>query len=442
MKNIIDTLKQRGFIKQITNEAILNEKLNKGSVVFYCGFDPTADSLHVGHFVQLLVMKKMQEAGHKPLVLIGGATAVVGDPSGKTDMREMLSRDSIKKNVEAFKKQMRPFLTFTGDNGAVIVNNADWLSKLNYLDTIRDIGVHFSVNRMLTADAFKARMEREQGGLSFLELNYMVLQAYDFWHLYKNYGCTLQIGGSDQWSNIIAGADLIRRMEVVRAGQVSQAKAGQVGSKQAGQKGQSQAEQAAQAGVSDEPLAFGWTNNLLLTSTGEKMGKTVGGAVWLCSKKTAPYDFYQYFRNLPDADIENCLKLLTDVDLETIALLVKHKDARINEAKKVLAYEVTKLVHGEKVACEVEKQAVAAFRGDTSDMPSVDIKCKAEYKLIDLLVDIGVAASKSEARRLIEGGAISVDKTKIVDINVSVGNKTFVLHKGKKTHIKVNMLKD
>ncbi|MDE7158045.1 MAG: tyrosine--tRNA ligase, partial [Clostridiales bacterium] len=304
-KNVMDTLRARGFIKQTVYEDELYEKLGKESVPFYIGFDPTADSLHVGHFMQLVAMKHMQDAGHKPIILIGGGTAMIGDPSGRTDMRAMMTKETIAHHVECFKKQMARFISFEGDNGAIVVNNADWLLNLNYVDFLRDIGVHFSVNKMLTAECFKSRMER---GLSFLEFNYMLMQAYDFLVLHQKYNCSLELGGDDQWSNILAGADLIRRKE--------------------------------------QKPAFAMTFTLLTTSEGKKMGKTQKGAVWLDANKTSPYDFYQYWRNTDDADVEKCFKLLTFVPLEEVEGLCKYKDERMNAAKERLAYELTKTVHG------------------------------------------------------------------------------------------------
>ena len=309
MKNVMDTLRARGFIKQTVYEEELYEKLSSESMAFYIGFDPTADSLHVGHFMQLIAMKHMQDAGHKPIILIGGGTAMIGDPSGRTDMRSMMTKETIAHHVECFKKQMARFISFEGKNGAIVVNNADWLMNLNYIDFLREIGVHFSVNKMLTAECFRSRMEK---GLSFLEFNYMLMQAYDFLYLNRQYGCALELGGDDQWSNILAGADLIRRKE-----------------------GKS---------------AFAMTFTLLTTSEGKKMGKTQAGAVWLDENKTSPYDFYQYWRNTNDADVEKCFRLLTFLPLEEINELCAHQDERINAAKERLAFELTKLVHGEEKA--------------------------------------------------------------------------------------------
>ncbi len=322
MANVMDTLRARGFVKQTVYEEDLYKLLDSGSVTFYTGFDPTADSLHVGHFMQLIAMKHMQEAGHRPIILIGGGTAMVGDPTGKTDMRKMMTRDTIDYHVNCFKKQMSKFISFEGENAAIIVNNADWLTGLNYLDFLRDVGVHFSVNEMLRAKCFETRLER---GLSFLEFNYMLMQGYDFLVLYKKYGCALELGGDDQWSNILAGANLIR--------------------------------------VKEKKPAYAMTFTLLTTGEGKKMGKTEKGAIWLDEDKTSPYEFYQYWRNIDDGDVEKCLKLLTFLPLNEIAGLVEYRDERINAAKEVLAYELTKLVHGEEKAVKAMAHARAAFGG-------------------------------------------------------------------------------
>lgn len=397
--NIMDTLKSRGFVKQVVFEDDLYELLGKESVPFYIGFDPTADSLHVGHFLALMAMSHMQKAGHKPIVLIGGGTGKIGDPSGRTDMRMVMTDETIKHNCDCFKEQMSKFFSFEGDNAAIMVNNADWLDQLNYISFIRDIGSQFSVNKMLTAECFKSRLEK---GLSFLEFNYMLMQSYDFLYLYNNYGCKLECGGDDQWSNILAGADLIRRKL-------------------------------------SKP-AFAMTFQLLTTSDGKKMGKTQKGAVWLDPKKTSPYDFYQYWRNIDDCDVEKCLKLLTYVDVEEIKQLCMYKDERINEAKKRLAYEVTCIVHDEEQAKLASVQASAAFSGDDANMPSVTID-KQTTNIIDIMLAVGSAKSKSEARQLIAGGGIRVGEEKISDINYTLSesqqNDGFVFHKGKKMHIKV-----
>ncbi len=399
-KNVMDTLRERGFIKQTVFEDDLYELLGKESVPFYIGFDPTADSLHVGHFMQLIAMKHMQLAGHKPIVLIGGGTGMIGDPSGRTDMRSMMTRETVDYHCECFRKQMARFIDFEGENGAIMVNNADWLANLNYIDFLREIGVHFSVNKMLTAECFKTRYER---GLSFLEFNYMLMQAYDFLVLFRKYGCRLELGGDDQWSNILAGADLIRRKE--------------------------------------QQPAFAMTFTLLTTSDGRKMGKTAKGAVWLDENKTSPYEFYQYWRNTDDADVEKCLKLLTFLPLETISELCAHKDERINAAKETLAFELTKMVHGQAKAEDAQAKAKAAFGGDVSNMPTVEI-AKDAVSVADVLVAANAAKSKSEARRLIEGGGVKIDEEKIEDVNAQLpqdclSKGSFILHKGKKVHIRV-----
>ena len=394
MANVMDTLRARGFVKQTVYEEELYEKLGKESVPFYIGFDPTADSLHVGHFMQLIAMHHMQQAGHKPIILIGGGTAMVGDPSGRSDMRSMMTKETIRHNVECFKKQMSRFISFEGENGAIVVDNADWLMNLNYIDFLREIGTHFSVNRMLTAECFKQRLER---GLSFLEFNYMLMQGYDFLVLYRKYGCQLELGGDDQWSNILAGANLIR--------------------------------------VKEQKPAFAMTFTLLTTSDGKKMGKTAKGAVWLDENKTTPYEFYQYWRNIADDDVEKCMKLLTFLPLEQIQELCAHRDERINKAKEVLAYELTKEVHGEEKAKLAESQAKAAFGGGNAELLTKEVTDVAT--VVDAMVASGVAKSKGEARRLIEQGGVSVDETKVVDPNMPIPSNEFILHKGKKVHLKV-----
>ncbi len=394
MANVMDTLRARGFVKQTVYEEELYEKLGKESVPFYIGFDPTADSLHVGHFMQLIAMKHMQDAGHKPIILIGGGTAMIGDPSGRTDMRSMMTKDTVSYHVECFKKQMSKFISFEGENGAIIVNNADWLLNLNYIDFLRDIGVHFSVNKMLTAECFKSRMER---GLSFLEFNYMLMQAYDFLVLHQKYNCSLELGGDDQWSNILAGADLIRRKE--------------------------------------QKPAFAMTFTLLTTSEGKKMGKTQKGAVWLDENKTTPYEFYQYWRNTADADVEKCLNLLTFVPVEEIKELTKHQDERMNRAKEVLAFELTKMVHGEEKALLAQSQAKAAFGGE-GEMPVKEIPADTA-NVIGALVACGICKSNGEARRLVEQGGVSVNDEKVTDGNSPLPAGEFILHKGKKVHVKV-----
>jgi len=400
-KNIFDTLSERGFIKQVVYKDNLYKMLGEKSVTFYIGFDPTADSLHVGHFLQLIVMSHMQKAGHRPIILIGGGTAMVGDPSGRTDMRSMMTKETIRHNVECFKKQMSKFVSFEGENGAIVVDNGDWLLNLNYIDFLRDVGTKFTVNGMLAAECFKSRMER---GLSFLEFNYMLMQAYDFWVLNQKYGCELECGGDDQWSNILAGIDLIRRKE--------------------------------------QKEAYGMTFTLLTTAAGTKMGKTAKGAVWLDPSKTPPYEFYQYWRNVADEDVENCLKLLTFLSLDEIAELVRYKDERINRAKEVLAFELTKLVHGEELANECVNMAKAAFSGDTENMPQKTI-AKGITSVADVLVAIGAAPSKGEAKRLIEGGGIRIDDEKVSDVFAAIAEEKlksgFVLQKGKKNFFKVTV---
>ena len=394
MANVMDTLRARGFVKQTVYEEELYEKLGKESVPFYIGFDPTADSLHVGHFMQLIAMHHMQQAGHKPIILIGGGTAMVGDPSGRTDMRSMMTKETIRHNVECFKKQMSRFVDFEGENAAIVVDNGDWLLDLNYIDFLREIGAHFSVNTMLRAECFKQRLER---GLSFLEFNYMLMQGYDFLVLYRKYGCQLELGGDDQWSNILAGANLIR--------------------------------------VKEQKPAFAMTFTLLTTSDGKKMGKTAKGAVWLDENKTTPYEFYQYWRNIADDDVEKCMKLLTFLPLEEIEALCAHRDERINKAKEVLAYELTKEVHGEEKANLAQSQAKAAFGGADAELLTKEVTDVAT--VVDAMVAAGVAKSKGEARRLIEQGGVSVDETKVTDANMPIPANEFVLHKGKKVHLKI-----
>ena len=398
MENVLDVLRARGYIKQTVYEDELYELLGKESVTFYTGYDPTADSLHVGHFVTLMAMAHMQRAGHRPLVLIGGGTGMVGDPSGRTDMRTMMTRETVAHNVECFKKQMSRFIDVS-DGKAIFVDNGDWLLNLNYIDFLREIGANFSVNKMLTAECYKQRLEK---GLTFLEFNYMLMQAYDFLHLNREYNCVLELGGDDQWSNMLAGVDLVRRKE--------------------GKK------------------AYAATFSLLTTSEGKKMGKTQKGAVWLDANKTSPYDFFQYWRNVEDDRVDVCMKLLTFMSLEEIAELTAHRDERMNAAKERLAYEVTKIVHGEAIADEVLKQAHASFGGDESNMPTVEITQPSN--IIDILVKCGQAKSNGEARRLVEGGGVSVDDTKVSNIAFTLSAETlakgeFVLHKGKKVHLRV-----
>ena len=373
---IYEELKARGLIAQVTDEPQIRELINNGGAKFYIGFDPTADSLHVGHFMALCLMKRLQMAGNKPVVLLGGGTGFIGDPSGRTDMRAMMNAETIQHNCECFKKQMERFIDF-GEGKAVAVNNADWLLNLKYIDMLRDVGVCFSVNNMLRAECYKQRMER---GLSFFELNYMIMQAYDFLHLHNEYGCNMQFGGDDQWSNMLAGADLIRR------------KTGQD--------------------------AYAMTITLLMNSEGKKMGKTAKGAVWLDPEKTSPFEFYQYWRNTDDKDVMKCLRMLTFISLEELAEIEKWEDSRINEKKELLAYELTKLVHGEAEAQKAKEASRALFAGagDDSNMPTTEISEQALENggilLPELMVACGLAASKTEARRLIQQGGVSVNEEK------------------------------
>lgn len=398
-QNIIDQLRDRGLVKQVVFEEDLKKLLDSGSQSFYIGFDPTADSLHVGHFMQMIVAKRLQDAGHRPIILIGGGTAMVGDPSGRTDMRSMMTKETIAHNVECFKKQMARFIRFDGENAAVLVNNADWLLDLNYIEFLREVGANFSVNRMLTAECYKQRLEK---GLTFLEFNYMLMQSYDFLVLNRKYGCVLQCGGDDQWSNMLSGADLIRRKE--------------------------------------RKDAFAITFGLLTTSEGIKMGKTAKGAVWLDAQKTSPYDFFQYWRNIADADVEKVFRYLTFVPLEEIAELTKYNDERMNAAKERLAYELTAMVHGKQEADSAIAKAKAAFSGDGDNMPSASIP-QGMRQIADILVAVAKVPSKGEAKRLIQGGGITVDGQKVTDIAACVSDSQlangFVLQKGKKNFYKV-----
>ncbi|MBE7090406.1 MAG: tyrosine--tRNA ligase [Clostridiales bacterium] len=395
MENVLDVLKARGFIKQTIFEDELYEMLGKESVPFYIGFDPTADSLHIGHYIPVMMMAWMQRYGHKPIALFGGGTAMIGDPSGRSDMRQMMTRETINHNVECFKEQMSRFIDFEGENAATIENNADWLFNLNYIDFLREIGVHFSVNRMLTAECFKQRMEK---GLTFFEFNYMLMQGYDFLVLNRKHGCKLELGGDDQWSNMLAGVDLIRKKE-------------------------------------GKP-AFCATCTLLLNSEGKKMGKTQKGALWLDENKCSVYDFFQYFRNVEDCKVAECMRLLTFMDLEEIEELTKYADERINAAKERLAYEVTKLVHGEEKANLARNQARAAFGGNAQDMPklTVGLDCATG---VDLLIAAGLCKSKGEARRLIQEGGVKLNEDKLTDPMAELPTGEFVLHKGKKVHVAV-----
>ena len=399
--NVFDLLKERGFIKQTIYEDELYKLLGRESVPFYVGFDPTADSLHIGHYIPIMAMAWMQRYGHKPVALIGGGTAMIGDPSGRSDMRSMMTQETIRHNCECFRKQMSRFIRFEGENAAIMANNGDWLLNLNYIDFLRDIGVHFSVNKMLAAECFKTRMEK---GLSFLEFNYMLMQGYDFLRLYEDYGVKLEMGGDDQWSNMIAGVNLVRKKAASEA--------------------------------------YAMTFTLLLTSEGKKMGKTAKGALWLDENKTTPYEFYQYFRNVEDVKVEECMRLLTFMDMEEIRELTAHNDERMNAAKERLAFEVTKLVHGEEKALAAQKQARAAFGGGSEeDMPAVKVAKETEY-VSELLVAAGIAKSKGEAKRLIEGGGVSLGEQKVTDAFAKIPEwekeqGEFVLHKGKKVHVKI-----
>ena len=403
MSSVVDTLIERGFIKQFTHEAEIKELLEKEKITFYIGIDPTADSLHIGHFLALMLMSHMQKAGHRPIVLMGGGTAMIGDPSGKTDMRKMLTKEDIDHNVDCIKAQVSRFIDFSDDK-AILANNADWLMDLNYISFLREVGVHFSVNRMLTAECYKQRLEK---GLTFLEFNYMLMQGYDFLQLNKKYGCVMELGGDDQWSNMISGVELIRKKE-------------------------------------GKP-AYAMTATLLTNSEGKKMGKTESGAVWLDSEKTTPYDFYQYWRNVADSDVEKCLALLTFVPMDEVKRLGSLKDAAINEAKKILAFEVTKLVHGEEEAKKAEKAAEALFAGgkDMSDVPTVSItRDMVGGSLLDVLAYTKIIPSKSEGRRLIQQGGIVVNEEKITDVNASINEEDFkngsaLLKRGKKKFYKI-----
>lgn len=407
--NVFDVLKERGFIAQTTNEEKIREILGNEKVTFYTGFDPTADSLHVGHLLQLIVMTHMQKAGHRPIVLLGGGTAMVGDPSGKTDMRKMLSREEIQHNASRFREQMSKLIDFS-DGKAVIVNNGDWLMELKYIEFLRDIGVHFSVNRMLTAECFKSRLER---GLSFIEFNYMLMQSYDFLKLYQDYNCKMELGGDDQWSNILGGVDLIRRVK------------------------------------GDE--VYGMTFCLLTTSDGRKMGKTEKGAVWLDPEKTSPYDFYQYWRNVHDEDVIKCLKLLTFLSMEEIEKLAQYKDERINEVKEVLAYEVTKIVHGEEEARKAQDAARALFAngGDSAHVPSTEITgadLGDGIGVLDLLMLANLIPSKGEGRRLIAQGGIYINGERVDDQNMVITSSDFkenelLVRKGKKVYHRIVLSK-
>ncbi len=401
MANVYDVLTERGFLRQVTHEG-LKELLGSESVTFYIGFDPTADSLHVGHYVQLMAMAHMQQAGHRPIALIGGGTTMVGDPSGKADLRKMLSKEDIESNANAFKTQISRFLDFS-EGKAMMINNADWLLPLNYIEFLRDIGVYFSVNRMLTAECYKSRLEK---GLTFLEFNYMLMQGYDFLHLSQHFNCKLQLGGDDQWSNILAGADLIRRKE--------------------------------------HKEAYGMTFSLLLTSDGRKMGKTEKGAVWLNPEKTPPYEFYQYWRNVADSDVQNCLSLLTFLPMDEVRRLCSFKDERINDAKVALAYEVTRQVHGQEEADKAKAAAEALFEGgaEGGSIPETTITSLDDLLLVDLLQTCGLTASRGEGRRLIAQGGIALNGDKVTEEFMAVTEDLFkdgalLIKKGKKIYHRV-----
>ena len=400
--NVFDVLEERGYIEQMTHPDEIKKLFGEKSVSFYIGIDPTADSLHVGHFVSLMVAGHMQRCGHKPIILVGGGTAVIGDPSGKTDMRKMLSRETIDNNVKCIKKQIEKFVSFEGENAAIIVNNADWLLDLKYVDFMREIGSLFSVNKMLAAECYKTRMEN---GLTFFELGYMLMQSYDFLHLYNEYGCKLEMGGNDQWSNIIGGVELIRKI-----------------------------------GKDD---SYGLTFKLLTTKEGKKMGKTEKGALWLDPEKTSPYEFYQYWRNIEDESVKKVLCLLTYLPMERINELTSVNDERINEAKKVAAYEITKLVHGEEEATKAEAASNALFEGKGSleHMPTVKLQ-NSNCSILDAIIESGIAPSKSQARTLINQNGISLNDNVISDVNYTLSDDDFkegyaILKKGKKIFYKL-----
>ncbi|MCM1113557.1 MAG: tyrosine--tRNA ligase [Muribaculum sp.] len=402
---VFDELKARGLLAQLTDEAEIKELINNGKAVFYIGFDPTADSLHVGHFMALCLMKRLQMAGNRPIALIGGGTGMIGDPSGRTDMRNMMTTETIDHNCECFKKQMSKFIEF-GEGKAMMVNNADWLRDLNYIEFIRDIGAHFSVNRMLTAECYKQRMEK---GLSFLEFNYMIMQSYDFLCLYERYGCNMQFGGDDQWSNMLGGTELIRR------------KLGKD--------------------------AYAMTITLLLNSEGKKMGKTQKGAVWLDPDKTSPFEFYQYWRNVGDADVLKCMRMLTFLPLEQIDEMAAWEGSRLNQAKEILAYELTKMIHGEEEASRAQESARALFTGgNAAEMPTYELS-EADFQdgridILGVLAVSGLTSSRSEARRAVEQGGVTVDGEKVSDVKASYAPEQFagegiVVKRGKKNFKRV-----
>ena len=402
MENVIDILNKRNYIEQITHPEELKELLGKEKISFYIGIDPTADSLHVGHFVSLMVASHMQKAGHRPIILVGGGTATIGDPSGKTDMRKMLSREEIDHNVACIKKQVEKFVSFEGENAAIIVNNADWLLDLKFVDFVREIGSLFSVNKMLAAECYKQRLET---GLTFFEMSYMLMQSYDFWYLYNKYGCKLEMGGNDQWSNIIGGVDLIRKI-----------------------------------GKDD---SFGLTFRLLTTKEGKKMGKTEKGALWLDPNKTSPYEFYQYWRNVEDESVKTVMQMLTFLPDEKIEELANLKDEKINEAKKILAFEITKLIHGKEEAKKAEEASNALFsgKGSLDNMPTVTLDSR-NISILDAIIKCNIAPSKGQARTLITQGGITLNDEKITDTNYTLSEKDFandyaILKKGKKVFYKL-----
>ena len=403
---LYDELVARGLIAQVTDEAEIKDLINNGKATFYIGFDPTADSLHVGHFMALCLMKRLQMAGNKPIALIGGGTAMIGDPSGRTDMRQMMTPETIQHNCDCFKKQMSRFIDFS-DGKALMVNNADWLVDLNYIDVLREVGAHFSVNRMLTAECYKQRMEK---GLSFLEFNYMIMQSYDFYTLYQKYGCNMEFGGDDQWSNMLGGTELIRR------------KLGKD--------------------------AYAMTINLLLNSEGKKMGKTQSGAVWLDPNKTSPFDFFQYWRNVSDADVLKCIRMLTFLPLEEIDAMESWEGAQLNQAKEILAFELTKLVHGEEEANKAKEASHALFAGggDSAHMPTLELTAAdfadGDLDILALLVKAELAPSRSDARRAVQQGGVSVADEKVTDIQTTYGADAFgadglVVKRGKKKFVKI-----
>ena len=403
--HVLDMLKERGFVAQVTFEEDLYKAMEKGPVTFYLGIDPTADSLHVGHFMPIIMASHLQKAGHRPIILCGGGTAMIGDPSGKTDMRKMLTKETIADNVAAIQKQLSRFMEF-GEGKATMVNNGDWLLNLNYVDFLREIGAHFSVNRMLTAECYKRRMET---GLTFLEFNYMIMQSYDFLSLFKSHGCRLQIGGDDQWSNMLGGADLIRRKE--------------------------------------QEDAFALTCKLIMTHDGKKMGKTEKGALWLDPNRTTPYEFYQYWRNVADQDVERFLGLLTFLPMDEVRRLGKLEGAEINEAKKVLAFEITKMIHGEEEATKAAEAAAALFAGGgaSQNVPTFEIaadELAADGRITTLLASAGLCKSRGEARKMVESGAVAVNEEKVTDIDFTVtadmvGTEGLMLRKGKKGYCRL-----